>query len=305
MRLPRQRILALLRRELIRKALRPATIQVVRETMARFLRWSRWPLRRVRLAHVRGYLAARARTLSASSLRSELVRLRIAFQALTVAGALARDPTLALSLENPRPRHQLVLGERAVARLLQAASQGADHARSTVRAAALRDRACLELTYVLGLRKSEVAAARVLDLDLQGQSLVVRSAKRGRVRVLPITPAALFWIERWLREGRAALAQAGEQADQGRLLLNDRGRPLHARLGVTGVVARVGRRAGIVVTPHSLRRSIASHLIRAGVSVLAVQALLGHERLATTACYLLLEQDDLRRAVDLLERVRA
>lgn len=304
MRRTRKAILSTLRRELIRRALRPTSIETVLGTMARFLRAVGPALTRVGLAQVKSYLAARARTLSAGSLRSELVRLRIAFRALAVAGVLKRDPTLSLSVANPRPRHQLVLGERAVARLLQAASQNADHARSGLRAAALRDRACLELIYALGLRKSEVAAARVLDLDLQGQSLVVRSAKRGRVRVLPITPAALFWIERWLREGRAVLA-AGKSQDQGRLLLNDRGRPLHARLGVTGVVTRVGRRAGIVVTPHSLRRSIASHMIRAGVSVLAVQALLGHERLATTACYLLLEQDDLRRAVDLLERVRA
>ena len=290
--------LELLRRDLRRRGASAATIRSLSSPARIFLAAVSKPLARVGRDDVVRHLAARAHTLSRASLRSELTRLRGLFRALLAAGVVADDPTAGLVVARPGPRAQVVLGEASAARLLAAscADPGAG-AAGVVGARALRDRATLELLYALGLRQSEVRDALLLDLDLAGRALRVRSAKRGHARTLPVPGACVPWLERWLRDGRPLLAR-GE--DQGRLVVSDRGRPLSACDGVWQIVRGVARRAGVVASPHMLRRSVATHLVRAGANVKAVQALLGHTSLATTALYVAVDRDDLRAAVDRL-----
>ncbi|MCO5168642.1 MAG: tyrosine-type recombinase/integrase [Planctomycetes bacterium] len=290
-------VLALLRRDLQRRGAAAATIRTLASTARTFLSRVTPPLVKLEREDVARYLAARARELSRSSLRSELTRLRALFRALLAAGVVARDATEGLVVSRPARRAQVVLGQASVARLLAASGVAAEDADARVRALALRNRAALELLYGLGLRQSELREARLVDLDLGGGSLRVRSAKRGRARTLPVPAACVPWLERWLREGRPVLAR-GE--DEARLIVSDRGRPLSTCDGVWRVVRGVARRAGVVVSPHVLRRSVATHLVRAGVNVKAVQALLGHASLTTTALYVAVDQADLRAAVERL-----
>lgn len=293
--------LALLRRDLRRRGASAATIRTLLSPARIFLSRVPGPLVRLERDDVVRYLASRAREVSRSSLRSELTRLRSLFRALLAAGVLQRDPTEGLVVERPAPRAQVVLGEAAVARLLEVCTASVGVQRPEVRARALRDRAVLELLYALGLRQAELREACLVDLDLGGQTLRVRSAKRGRVRTLPIPERCVVWLDRWLREGRPVLARGG---DQGRLVVSDRGRPLSTCDGVWRIVRRAARRAGLVAAPHMLRRSIATHLVRAGVSVKAVQALLGHASLSTTAIYVAVDREDLRAAVERLPGTR-
>ncbi len=292
--------LALLRRDLRRRGASAATIRTLLSPARIFLSRVPGPLVRLERDDVVRYLASRAREVSRSSLRSELTRLRSLFRALLAAGVLQRDPTEGLVVERPAPRAQVVLGEAAVARLLEVCTASVGVQRPEVRARALRDREVLELLYALGLRQAELREACLVDLDLGGQTLRVRSAKRGRVRTLPIPERCVVWLERWLREGRPVLARARGE-DHGRLIVSDRGRPLSTCDGVWRIVRRAARRAGVVAAPHMLRRSVATHLVRAGVSVKAVQALLGHASLSTTAIYVAVDREDLRQPVERLD----
>ena len=54
--------------------------------------------------------------------------------------------------------------------------------------------------------------------------------------------------------------------------------------------------------PDGYRRATATYLVRAGVNVEAVRLLVGHRQLSTTACYVEVEREDLRRAVEILDR---
>lgn len=285
--------LEVLRRDLQRRGASAATIRSLSSPARIFLARVSKPLARVEREDVVRHLAARAHALSRASLRSELTRLRGLFRALLAAGVVADDPTAGLVVARPGPRAQVVLGEASMARLLAASSADAG-AAGVVGARALRDRATLELLYALGLRQSEVRDALLLDLDLARRALLVRSAKRGHARTLPVPGACVPWLERWLRDGRPLLAQ-GE--DQGRLVVSNRGRPLSTCDGVWRIVRAVARRAGLDAGPHVLRRSVATHLVRAGANVKAVQALLGHASLATTALYVAVDRAGLRAAV--------
>lgn len=140
----------------------------------------------------------------------------------------------------------------------------------------------------------------MVDLDREGQTLLVRSTKRGAWRRVPITPQALLHVLAYLHHGRPLLLR-GARPDPGHLFVTTRGTPFSSALAFL-IVRDVARAAGLRAYPHALRRAIATHLVQAGAPVPAVQALLGHRRLATTATYVGVDREDLRRTVRLLER---
>lgn len=297
------RLLRLLESELIRRGLTEATRNAVAWVTVRFLRSTAKSPRKLSRSDVERFLAERAREDLASATRhADLVRLRILFRALRALGQIDADPSQGLVVAPSRRRPVLALGEESITTLFQAAVLRLEDPRRRIRALALRDRACLELAYCLGLRASEVAAAKVTDLDLIQGELRVRSAKRGDTRTLPVPPRSLPWMQRWLREGRPVLLRG---PDRGQLLLDQFGKGLDAEIGVRVIVRNVARRAGIVAHPHALRRAVATHLVRRGVPVPAVQALLGHRQLDTTAMYVEVDRVELRRAVQHLDRSAA
>lgn len=273
--------------------LSPRTATLYLGTARRFLATLAKPLARVHAADVRVFLTARAAVLAPGQQAALHYHLRAFFRAVVEAGLTHRDPMEQVTVPRVRRQCGLVLSEPAIEQILLAAS-GASR-----QPGALRDRALVELAYGLGLRRSELAAVRLVDLDLLGGVLRVRRAKRGQDRLLPLPPASLPHLRAYVEDGRPVLAARGRGRDQGHLLLHDQGGPLNR---ISEAVQRIARRAGVRATTHAIRRSIATHLVRAGASVVAVQELLGHERLDTTAVYVVVEQDDLRRAVSVLER---
>jgi len=273
---------------------------------------------KIDVTDVRGYLAARGRTaITKTTLAGELGRLRRFFWSLAAAGLVTDDPTETLVVGRSKPAH-LVVSEDAVSRLLAASLDVPDRERVHLKkvlqrergplaahelepvfaATTKRDRAALELLYGLGVRSAEVRAARTADLDLADGTLLVRRAKRGDPERLPSPPAALLHLRAWL-EVRPLLARG---LDDGRLLVRNDGKPYGHATGINKLVARVARRADVTVHPHALRRAVATHLVRAGTSVRVVQILLGHKNLDTTAIYVGVGREDLRKAVATLDR---
>jgi site-specific recombinase XerD len=168
-------------------------------------------------------------------------------------------------------------------------------------ALALRNRACLEILYGLGLRASEAAAVQLVDLDLPGGDLLVRRVKRGQSRRLPLPPAALPHLTRYLLHARPVLADGGK--DAGAFLVTQRGTAASSAT-ILQIVKAVAARASVAAHPHAFRRSLATQIVRCGASLPAVQALLGHASLGATQGYVALDREDLRRAVEVLDRLR-
>ncbi len=300
--LPRSKLRLLLAYEdaLRRRGRSAATIASRRKTLARFLRrFAGRHLAWLERTDVERYLAERAEVVAPAVQADEAQAVRAFLAALVDLGLLRRSPAAELRVRRASRPAPLLLSEAAVWRLLSAASA---HPRWSW--AALRDRAALELLYGAGLRGAEVRAALLVDLDFDAGTLLCRRAKRGEQRVVPLPRAALAHLRAYVDAARPTLVRFGGGRDQGRLLLTRRGRPYEAS-GLRGLVTAVARRAGLRAHAHALRRAVATHLVRAGASVLAVQELLGHQRLDTTAVYVACDRDDLRRAVGVLERLHA
>ncbi|MGH9391189.1 MAG: tyrosine-type recombinase/integrase [Vicinamibacteria bacterium] len=153
-----------------------------------------------------------------------------------------------------------------------------------------RDQAILEILYGAGLRVSELRRLRIEDLDLKEQLLYVRLGKGRKDRVVPFGDHVRGAVVNYLRE---------RPAQGGTLFLSRDGEPL-SRSGLRGIVAKAGKQAALKshVSPHRLRHSFATHLLKNGAPLPAVQALLGHASLSSTQIYLALDTSDLARMLE-------
>ncbi|MEX5635455.1 tyrosine-type recombinase/integrase [Parafrankia sp. FMc2] len=162
----------------------------------------------------------------------------------------------------------------------------------------LRTAALLELLYGTGARISEAVGLDLDDLDLERSAVRLR-ARRGRVRVVPLSHGTVTALERYLRRGRPLLAGSGPEVTRGpgaAVFVSRRGTRL-SRQSAWSVLRAAADAAGVDgASPHVLRHSFAAHLLDGGVDVRVVQELLGHASVSTTQIYTLATPD---AAVDL------
>jgi integrase/recombinase XerD len=159
-----------------------------------------------------------------------------------------------------------------------------------------RDRAVLETLYGAGLRISELVALDVDDVDLESASVLVRSGKGGRGRMVPLGAHARRAVGDYRAVARRELLARGRgRGAAAPLFLNARGGRL-GRQGCWKILRGYARRAGLEaqLSPHTLRHSFATHMLDAGADVRVVQELLGHASLATTQIYTLVSERRVR-----------
>ncbi len=156
----------------------------------------------------------------------------------------------------------------------------------------LRDRAMFETLYACGLRVSELINLQRQDI-YEDQRIIRIIGKGNKERVVPIGETALYWLRRYLHDGRPNFATAGRSKDI--IFLNNRGRKL-SRMGVWKKLQQYVELAGIEkkVTPHTFRHSFATHLLEGGADLRAVQEMLGHTDISTTQIYTHLDQSYLK-----------
>jgi len=159
----------------------------------------------------------------------------------------------------------------------------------------VRNRAMLEVLYCTGIRNQELRELRLHDVHLERAELHVRCGKGGKARMLPLGEDAIAWLKEYLLRARPYLVASGAQRV---LFLSYRGHPL-SRTAVAKIVRGLAVQSGLkkMVTPHVLRRSCATHMLRHGAGLRQVQEMLGHASPQTTEKYTRMEVSDLRRAL--------
>lgn len=245
---------------------------------------------------IRGYLAElAARPLSRRSVSSRVAALRSFYRYARREGLVDGDPWSATLTPRLPRRLPQVLGVAEVERLIDEADTASER-----RALALRDIALVETAYAAGLRVSELATARLADLDLgRGELRVLGKGRKERVTLLGGPACAA--LDTYLTHGRPALrtsASAGDVSeDPGVIFLNSRGDAIGVRglrYRLDWLMVRAGLPSG--ASPHTLRHSFASHLLEGGADLRVVQELLGHESLGTTQIYTHVSPQRLRSA---------
>ena len=153
----------------------------------------------------------------------------------------------------------------------------------------LRDRAMLGLYYGCGLRRSEGVAVDVPDVQFSRGLLYVRKGKGNKERYVPLAGGVAEELRWYLIEARPKLLKNAINAS---FLISLRGtRPQGQSLALR--LARLAEKAGIPkeVGLHSLRHSIATHLLRNGMPLPEIQRFLGHSSLESTQIYTHLKEE--------------
>ncbi len=152
-----------------------------------------------------------------------------------------------------------------------------------------RDLAILLLLVRLGMRRGEVAALGLDDVDWRAGELLVRG-KGPRVERLPLPADVGEALAGYLRDGRP------RDAETRAVFMRVRApRAALTPAGVTQVVVAAGRRAGLgEVAPHRLRHTAASELLRRGAPLAEIGQLLRHRTELTTTIYAKVDRDRLR-----------
>jgi integrase/recombinase XerD len=231
---------------------------------------------------------SRKRRISATTQSRYLSQLRLFFGYLVQHGFIAHDPSVDLQLPRAsKPLPRVVLSELETAQVCDGAG-GKDPID-------IRNRAIVELLYCTGIRNSELRALTVDDLNLASAEIQIIRGKGGKSRTLPLGDDAKHWMAEYLAHSRPHLVKWAQQRI---LFLSLHGRPI-GRACLGALVRAVAKKAGVdqVVTPHVLRRSCATHMLRRGAGLRQLQEFLGHETLQSLQHYTRLDTGDLRQVL--------
>ncbi len=280
-----------IRTHCVARGLRPLTLAAYEAALLQFREWVRTtredrPPDELAARDVLAYLQhlREVRRNGDSSVNRTVVILRRFYRALVAMGHLDHraNPLAGFPSIRAVPRKlPVTLSNEQVRRLL------AEPKADTV--IGLRDRAMLALLYGTGIRASECASLRQGQVDLVQLTITVKG-KGGHERTIPLNPQLADVLRIYVEARGPALPTAPFFRSRfGRLLSRT---SVYERVRTWGQRSRVG----FTLSPHRLRHTFATHLVRAGVGLVTIRDLLGHRLITSTQVYLHVTADDLRAA---------
>jgi integrase/recombinase XerD len=158
----------------------------------------------------------------------------------------------------------------------------------------LRDRAIIELIFSTGIRRSEVVALNLFDVDFEAETVRINQGKGKKDRIVPLGYRAKEWVKKYISLARNALLEG--RTEDALFVSNKRGRMTDRAFAKT-ISARMTR-AGLKYASHSLRHGFATALLRRGADITHIQAMLGHASIASTQIYTEVVTEDLRKTLE-------
>ncbi|EPC25459.1 site-specific tyrosine recombinase XerD [Lacticaseibacillus paracasei] len=223
---------------------------------------------------IQSFLKEQNATKAPASVSRMISALRKFYRFLLREGAISADPMTKIDTPKRAQHLPATLSSQEVDALMAKPD--------TDKPLGLRDRAIFELMYATGLRVSEVVDLRLDQLHL-AMNLLQVTGKGDKERLVPISPQATQWVDRYLQEARPKLLKRVQPKN---VFVNFHGGPM-TRQGIwknlKAYIASIGIEKD--VTPHTLRHSFATRLLENGADLRVVQDLLGHSDISTTQIY--------------------
>lgn len=237
----------------------------------------------VELKHLYDYLAVLwQRKMSSTTIARKVACIRGFYDYYYLQNKVKVNPATKLDAIKRKQSLPQVLSEQEVDKLLNAP-------KSDI--LGLRDKAMLELLYATGMRVSELLNLDIGDIELE-VGFVRCTGKGNKERIIPLGGLAKEATEKYLQFSRPRLLKTRNDA----YFLNSRGKRL-SRQGFWKIMKSYTKELKILkeISPHTLRHSFATHLLKHGADLRAVQELLGHADIATTQVYTHLSQSHIRQ----------
>ncbi|WP_445747217.1 site-specific tyrosine recombinase XerD [Polaribacter sp.] len=159
-----------------------------------------------------------------------------------------------------------------------------------------RNRTILETMYSCGLRVSEVITLKISDLFFE-EGFIRVLGKGNKERFVPIHSQAQKFIQTYINEIR--IHEKPQKKYEDTLFLNRRGKGLTRQM-IFMVINDAATKINLKkkISPHTFRHSFATHLLKYGADLRAIQQMLGHESITTTEIYVHLDKSYLRDVVE-------
>lgn len=152
----------------------------------------------------------------------------------------------------------------------------------------IRNKAMIELMYSSGLRVSELINLKINDLNLDNDYVKV-FGKGSKERIIPLGDTSIYYLKKYKSIRDSMLKKDINDY----LFLNNHGKNM-TRQGFFKIIKKIASDNNIEkdFSPHTLRHSFASHMIKYGADIKVVGELLGHSSLSTTSIYINIEDND-------------
>lgn len=224
--------------------------------------------------------------ISPSSQARILSGVRSLYRFMLLDGYIDKDPTELL--ESPQ------LGRRLPSVLTTEEVDAIEQSIDLSKPEGQRNRAIIEVLFSCGLRVSELVDLRLSNLYLDDGFIRV-NGKGSKERLVPISGEAIKQLGLWFEDRKRMNVKSGEEDY---VFLNRRGHHL-TRTMILIMLKRQALAAGITktISPHTLRHSFATALLKGGADLRAIQAMLGHEDISTTEIYMHVDNAMLRKEI--------
>ncbi len=158
-----------------------------------------------------------------------------------------------------------------------------------------RNRTIIETLYSCGLRVSELIELKCSKLFLDEEFLFV-IGKGNKERLIPLNQSLIRYLKNYIQVVRTQKKIAEGHEDY--VFLNNRGKKL-TRMMIFTIVKNQLKKTGIKknISPHTFRHSFATHLLKGGANLRAIQTMLGHESISTTEIYMHIDRDFVREEI--------
>lgn len=247
------------------------------------------------VAHLKSFLAhLHQEGIGARSLARKVSALKAFFVYLNERFDI---PNLAAELHVPKIEKKLpeYLGENEIERLFAVASEGES-------AQDIRNKVMLYLLYVSGMRVSEMVNLKTSDLHFD-TGIVQVQGKGGKQRIIPLPHPIMAMLKDYITTTHPELIyQKGVENKTDYLFPIRYGGALKpiSRQAFWVILNDLCTKSGLSrsISPHKLRHSLATHMLKNGADLRSLQMLLGHENVATVQIYTHLETSHLRSVYD-------
>lgn len=198
------------------------------------------------------------------------------------------NPCSTLSFPYPKEKEErTVLDQDEIKQLYQATETA-------------KERAILSLAYGCGLRVGELVNCNVEDIRLREKILIVPAGKGNKRRVVPLSKGVVNDLTAYYYNERDELTKGRNyKPSQNAFMLHSRGGRMQKGTYNQHLKVLIARTGNLElkekqITIHSLRHSIATHLLEQGIAVEQVRMFLGHSQLETTQIYTHISQKQLK-----------
>lgn len=216
-----------------------------------------------------------------------LSSLRSLYGFLRLDGYLENDPTELLKTPKIGVRLPSVLSVQEIDDIINAIDLSKPEGQ--------RNRAMIEMLYSCGLRVSELCNLKLSHLYLS-EGFIRITGKGDKQRLVPISQRAIAELEAYFIDRDRINIKAGYRDF---VFISERRKKSLSRIMVFHFIKELASAAGITksISPHTFRHSFATHLLEGGANLRIIQAMLGHESIATTEIYTHIDRTRLRQEI--------